>query len=88
MLEHPATALADDADSVRVVDDQRRRVLGRDLEQFGERGEITLHAEDAVGDDQPALELGRRGERAAQVGGIGVLEDGLVGPAARAASRR
>ena len=72
-LEHPAAGLADHPDPVRVVDDQGRPVLGGDRGELGDRRQVALHAEHAVGDDQPPLAsaaprrargAGRRGRRA------------------------
>ena len=77
-LHHAATGLADHPDPVRVVDDQRRLVLGGDRGQLGDRREVTLHAEYPVGDDQAALDGRRLTQRAAQVVRVGVLVDGLV----------
>ncbi len=74
----PRPRLADHADAVRVVDDQGGVVLGGEVRELGHQREVALHAEDAVGDDQPALDVGRFLQHPAQVVHVRVLEHGLV----------
>ena len=55
MLRDAAAGLPDDARAVRVVDDERRVVLARQLDDLGQLREVALHREDAVGDHERAL---------------------------------
>ncbi len=55
MLRRTASGRADHARRVRVVDDQHRVVIARDLEQLGKLRDAPFHREDSVGPDQPAF---------------------------------
>jgi hypothetical protein len=87
VLRDAAPGLPDDARAVGVVDDERRAVLARQLDELGELREVALHREDAVGEDERALPGLERLELGAQVVHVGVLEDRLPrGFASRTAS--
>ena len=60
MLDRPAARLSEHADAVRVVDDDDRVVLSRELDDLRELHEVALHREDTVRDDQLAR-VTRRG---------------------------
>ena len=72
VLRDAAPGLADDADAVRVVDDDDRVVGARELEDVGQLREVALHREDAVGEDQLPLPRLAGGERVAQLGHVGM----------------
>ena len=54
-----AAAGADEADGVRVVDHDHGVVAVGEVADLGERGDVAVHGEDAVGDDQPAAGVRR-----------------------------
>ena len=63
MLDRPAAGLSEHADAVRVVDDDDRAVLARELDDLGQLREVALHREHAVRDDQLARAARRGRER-------------------------
>ena len=50
-LGRPAAVLADEADRVRVVDEHQRAELVGQVADLGERRDVAVHREHAVGDD-------------------------------------
>ena len=56
----------------------------RQLDQLGQRRQVALHAEDAVGDDQAAGAVGDLAELALERADVGVLVDGLAAGAGEA----
>ena len=88
VLDRSASRLAEDADAVRVVDDDDRVVLARELDDLGQLREVALHREDAVRDDQLARVARSGREPVAQRAHVRVRVDDLRRPAARAGSRR
>ena len=69
--EAAAPLRAEHAEAVRVVHHQPRVMRFGQRQQFGQRGDIALHAEYAVGENHLARRLAGR-QRAAQRGGVGV----------------
>ena len=81
MLGGAAAGLAEHAGGVRLVDDEDRVVLVRQLFEGGQVGHIAFHAEHAVGDDEliaGGLALGRV-EHPRQLGQVAVLVDEPLG---------
>lgn len=80
-----AAAGADEADRVRVVDHHHGVVPLGQVADLGERGDVAVHREDAVGDDELAAgaALGRLLELLLQVGhvAVGVAEAAGLGEA-------
>jgi len=68
----PAPARADEADRVRVVDHHQSVVPVGQLADVGQRSEVAVHREDAVGGDQPEPGVGGRRELCGQVGHVPV----------------
>ena len=66
MLDRPAPRLAEHADAVRVVDDDDRVVLARELDDLRQLREVALHREDAVREDELARVARRGRERVAR----------------------
>ena len=66
VLDRAAAGLPEDADPVRVVDDDHRVVLARELDDVGQLREVSLHREDAVGEDQLPRVGGSGRERVAE----------------------
>ena len=54
MLDDAAPGLPEHADAVRVVDDDDRAVLARELDDLRQLRQVALHREHAVRDDQLA----------------------------------
>ena len=88
VLDRSASGLPEDADAVRVVDDDHGVVLARELDDLGQLREVAFHGEDAVRDDQLACLAWSRHEPVAQRTHVGVRVDDLRRRAARAGSRR
>ena len=78
VLRDPGAGFAEDADPVRVVDDQGRVVARRQLDQVGQGREFALHAEDAVGDDPAARAIGNVGQPPLERADVGVLVNRLA----------
>ena len=77
VLDGAATRLAEDADAVRVVDDDDGVVLARELDDLGQLREIAFHREHAVRDDQLPRVARRGGEAVAQRVHVRVRVDDL-----------
>src|ERR1043166_8012905 len=60
MIDRPAAVFSDHAARVRVVDHHDAAELLRKIAQRGQRAEVAVHAEDAVGDEELALRGGQR----------------------------
>ena len=88
VLDRPAAGLPQHADAVRVVDDDDRVVLARELDDLRQLRKVALHREDAVGEDQLACVARRGGERVTERLHVGVRVDDLRPPASRGAPRR
>ena len=58
LLAEPAAAVAEYAGRMRLIDQQHCVVLVGQVGEVGQRGEIAVHAEERVGDDQPAAKAG------------------------------
>ena len=78
MLRDAAPRLPHDARAVRVVHEHHGIVLARQLDDFGQAGEISLHREDAVGDDELPLPALARGKSVAEIVHRRVLVDHLT----------
>ena len=72
VLDDTAAGLADHADAVRVVHEHDRVVRARQLEDVRQLGEVPLHREDAVREDQLPLTALARPQRVAQLAHVGV----------------
>src|SRR5439155_15043101 len=70
----PTPARAQRARRVRLVDHQAAAVAAREVEQLGDRGDVAIHREDGVRDDQGAL-AARLAQPPGQVLEIGVTVD-------------
>ena len=57
VVDDSPSAFTEDSLSVRVVDHQEGVVAGGQLGQFGQGGDVSVHGENAVGDDQAATTL-------------------------------
>ena len=53
VLGHAASVRAENARGVGFVDQQHRLVALGQVGQFGQRGQVAVHAEQAIGHDQP-----------------------------------
>ena len=86
MIDGAASLAAEHAGSVRVVDHHDRAVFFGRLAQAGQRADVAIHREDAVGDQQlfPGLIL-HAGELLLGVGHVFVAEDENLRPRKTAA---
>ena len=81
-----AAAVADDAEAVRVVDDQERVVPLRQRGKLGQRRQVAVHAEDRVAGDELARRRGRR-EAALELREVVVRDSGRASRATAALRR-
>jgi hypothetical protein len=77
---HPAPQEAEHAGRMGLVDHQDRPVPLGHVGQFLQRGQVAVHAEQAVGDDQPAAVPGCLAEQLVQLAPVGMGPDADVGP--------
>ncbi|MPN29560.1 hypothetical protein SDC9_177013 [bioreactor metagenome] len=73
MVHNTAATPADDTFTVCVIYHEHNVVAVGDLVKFIQRGDITVHAEDAISDEQTApVGIGILADHAFQVSGVGV----------------
>ena len=77
-----AAAGAERAGAVRLVDDHAGVVAAGELDDLGQRGDVAVHREHAVGDDQRAAPLGLA-QAPREVVDVAVLVDEGLGPGRR-----
>ena len=76
--DRAAPARPERAGGVRLVDHQAAAVAARQLEQLGDRGDVAVHREDRVGDDQRRA-IARLAQPPGQVLEVGVAVDEPLG---------
>jgi len=80
LLGDAAPALAEHARGVRLVDQEHRFIAVGQIGQIGQGGELSVHAEEAVGDDQAATVAVGAIQQPSESLRIGVGVDAHVGP--------
>ena len=75
-FEGAATIGAENAGCVGVIDHEDGVVLFGEGDEFGQWGDVSVHREDAVGDDEATAMGGRGFELGFEVGDVAVVVDG------------